>query len=88
MQAEEGGGDESWESLWRKRKADGSVSTEDNVFVAKVRQELAAIRQQLSEAREARAEADTAAYNARRELAAVTRDAEEERQALAAQHRK
>jgi len=81
-------GEESWEALWRRRKADGNVSKDDDAFVAAVGQMLAKVRHQLSEAREARAEADKAAYNARREVAAVTRDAEEERLSLAAKHRK
>ena len=78
-------GEESWEALWRRRKADANVSKDDDEFVAAVRQMLAKVRQQLSEAR---AEADKAAYNTRREVAAVTRDAEEERLSLAAKHRK
>jgi Xaa-Pro aminopeptidase len=78
-------GEESWEALWRRRKADANVSKDDDEFVAAVRQMLAKVRQQLSAAR---AEADKAAYNARREVAAVTRDAEEERLSLAAKHRK
>ena len=78
-------GEESWEALWRRRKADANVSKDDDEFVAAVRQMLAKVRQQLSVAR---AEADKAAYNTRREVAAVTRDAEEERLSLSAKHRK